>query len=87
MPLLNEDPTRLRALIFTSAVCFVGDPEQMSGVTAQLPSTGSGGPGARIPAAANSPIVLNTQTEVWVAFTAATEIGVWVEREVPGGAR
>jgi hypothetical protein len=86
MPLLNEDPMRIRALIMTNLVCYIGDPEQMSSITAQMGATDAG-PGARIPTALSSPYEIQTQAEVWAGFTGVTALSVWIERLVPGGMR
>ena len=85
-PLLAEDIFRTRAVIFAnSAAAFIGTPEQMSSIST-APAGTDPGPGCRLPAGAIGTEIYS-QAEVWVAFTAVCQIGVWVERKVPRGVR
>lgn len=84
--LLGEDPLRIRALITTNVVYYIGNKKDFSTVTGTLPSTGTSSTGMRVPTAV--PVFeVKSQDEIWVAYTAPTELGVWVERRVPGGTR
>lgn len=85
--LLEEDPLRIRALITTNLVFFIGDKKSMSNVQAVLPATGSGGPGIRIPTGLSSPFPIMGQNEMWAAFTGVTDVGVLIERRIPGGVK
>lgn len=81
-PLLPQDSNRIRALVFAnSASAFIGTPEQMSVVSAQMTGADNG-PGCRIPSGAIG-TELYTTDEVWVGFTGVCQIGVWVERRIP----
>lgn len=86
--LLGEDPLRIAAYVMTNVVIFLGTKSQMTAVGPnQLPTSGSNGPGMRVPAGLSSPWPIRGNSEIWVAFTGAVEVSVWVERRVQGGAR
>lgn len=82
---LGEDPLRISAMFMTNLVFYLGEKKDFSSINTTLPATGTAGTGARIPTGLNAPFKTAAQNELWVAFTGATDITVWVERRVPGG--
>lgn len=85
MQLIGEDPLRIALFVIPSAIVYIGSKKEMMGAPL-IPATGSNGPGMRLPAVTNAFPIRGTD-EVWIGFTAAVEVGVWVERRVPGGVR
>lgn len=82
--LLPEDANRVCAYIQCDAIIFIGTKNQMASINGNVPNAGNSGPGGRILNV--SPFLpLHGINELWVAYTAATEVGVIVERRVPRG--
>jgi hypothetical protein len=82
--LLSEDPARVRALIQADTIVFIGSRNQMAAINGIVPNAGGNGPGARL--LNTTPFIeIKGTNELWIAYTAATEVGVVVERRVTRG--
>jgi len=85
--LVAEDPLRHRFFITSNQVTYVGTKQQMSSVQGNLSTSGTAGPGGRLPNTGNTgPYEFHGQNEVWmVAAANGLSVGVIVERKVPRG--